>query len=128
MLSKIESSLSSISKHGFLNLLSLSFLVYFIYSYFLKLNYVLDRDEPAFLLDSLLKHQVKITTSVKDSFGVALASDYTSAGFTTASVCSSACSWIYAGSAELSTESGHAGCVLTRENMYYWRWKRQICF
>ena len=50
---------------------------------------------------------------MKDYFGFALASDYTSDGFTTASVCSSACSWIYAGSAELSTGSGHAGCVLT---------------
>ena len=55
MLSKIESSLSSISKHGFLKLLSLSFLVYFIYSYFLKLNYVLNRrDEIYYLGDSLL--------------------------------------------------------------------------
>ena len=44
---------------------------------------------------------------MKDYFGFALASDYTSDGFTTASVCSSACSWIYAGSAELSTGSGH---------------------
>ena len=43
-----------------------------------------------------------------DYFGFALASDYTSDGFTTASVCSSACSLIYAGSAELSTRSGHA--------------------
>ena len=59
-------------------------------------------------LDSLLKHQVKITTSVKDSFGVALASDYTSAGFTTASVCSSECSWSYAGSSGLIAGSGHA--------------------
>jgi len=31
---------------------------------------------------------------VKDYFGFALARDYTSDGFTTASVCSSACSWI----------------------------------
>ena len=50
----VNSSFSNITKHGFLNLLSLSFLVYFIYSYFLKLNYVLNRDEIAFLSDSLL--------------------------------------------------------------------------
>ena len=59
-------------------------------------------------LDSLQKHHVKVTTSVKDYFGVALASDYSSAGFTTASVCSSACSWSFAGASDLKAGSGHA--------------------
>ena len=45
---------------------------------------------------------------MKDYFGVALASDYTSAGFTTASVCSSARSWSYAGAYGLKSGSGHA--------------------
>ena len=35
-------------------------------------------------LDSLQNHQLKVTTSVKDYFGVALASDYSSVGFATA--------------------------------------------
>ena len=59
-------------------------------------------------LDSLQKHQVKVTTSVKDYFGGVLASDYSSAGFTTASVCSSARSWSYAGAYGLKAGSGHA--------------------
>ena len=59
-------------------------------------------------LNSLPKHQVKITTSVKDYLDVSLASDCTSAGFTTASVCSSACSWSYAGASGLTAGSGHA--------------------
>ena len=56
MFSKIKSSLSNFNTYGFLNLLLLAFLVYFIYSYFLKLNYVLDysRDEIGYLADSLL--------------------------------------------------------------------------
>ena len=44
-------------------------------------------------LDSLLKHKVKVTTSVKDYFSIAHASDYSSAGFASASVCSSTCFW-----------------------------------
>ena len=67
-----------------------------------------DSNTAAQELNSLTEHQVKITTSVKDSFGVALASDYTSAGFTTASVCSSACSWSYAGASGLIAGSGHS--------------------
>ena len=56
MFNKIKSSLSNFNTYGFLNLLLLAFLVYFIYSYFLKLNYVLDysRDEIGYLADSLL--------------------------------------------------------------------------
>ena len=53
MFSKIESSFSNLNKYGLLNLLLLAFFVYFIYSYFLKLNYVFDRDEIAYLADSL---------------------------------------------------------------------------
>ena len=54
MFSKIESSFSNFNKYGLLNLLLLAFFVYFIYSYFLKLNYVFDRDEISYLSDSLL--------------------------------------------------------------------------
>ena len=54
MFSKIESSFSNFNKYGLLNLLLLAFFVYFIYSYFLKLNYVFDRDETSYLSDSLL--------------------------------------------------------------------------
>ena len=55
MFDKIKSSLSNSSNRHFLNSLLLVFLIYFIYSYFLKLNYILDsRDEIYFLGDSLL--------------------------------------------------------------------------
>ena len=56
MFSKIKFSFLNYNKNGFLNQLLLAFLVYFIYSYFLKLNYVLegDRDEIVYLSDSLL--------------------------------------------------------------------------
>ena len=57
MFSKIKSSLSNFNTYRFLNLLLLALLVYFIYSYFLKLDYVLKdpaRDEPLYLADSLL--------------------------------------------------------------------------
>ena len=56
MFSKIESSFSNLNKYGLLNLLLLAFFVYFIYSYFLKLNYDLEgsRDEIVYLSDSLL--------------------------------------------------------------------------
>ena len=67
-----------------------------------------DSNTAAQELNSLTEHQVKITTSVKDNLDVSLASDYTSAGFATASVCSSACSWSYAGASDLKDGSGHA--------------------
>ena len=55
MFGKIKSSLSNSSNRHFLNSLLLIFLIYFIYSYFLKLNYVLAyRDEIYYLSDSLL--------------------------------------------------------------------------
>ena len=55
MISKIKSSLSNFSKDSFLNQLLLILLIYFIYSYFLKLNYILEaRDEIYYLSDSLL--------------------------------------------------------------------------
>ena len=50
-------SVLNYNKYGLLNQLLLAFLVYFIYSYFLKLHYVLggvQRDEIAYLSDSLL--------------------------------------------------------------------------
>ena len=58
-------------------------------------------------LASLTKHQLKVTTGIKDYFGKALTEDYTSSGFTTASVCSSGCSWTDAGSSGLSAATGH---------------------
>ena len=58
-------------------------------------------------LDSLTKHQLKVTTGIKDYFGKALAEDYISLGFTTASVCSSGCSWTEAGSSGLNAGIGH---------------------
>mgnify|MGYP001383129865 CR=1 FL=1 len=58
-------------------------------------------------LASLTKHQLKVTTGIKDYFGKALAEDYTSSGFTTTSVCSSGCSWTDAGSSGLSAGIGH---------------------
>ena len=55
MFGKIKSSLSNSNNRRFLNSLLLVFLIYFIYSYFLKLNYVLNRrDEIYYLGDSLL--------------------------------------------------------------------------
>ena len=56
MFGKIKFTFLNYNKQGFLNLLLLAILVYFIYSYFLKLNYVLtyDRDEIVYLSDSLL--------------------------------------------------------------------------
>ena len=45
---------------------------------------------------------------MKDYFGFALGGDYTSDGFTIASVCSSACSWSCAGASGLKAGSGHA--------------------
>ena len=56
MFGKIKFSFLSHNKHGSLNLLLLGILVYFIYSYFLKLNYDLEgsRDEIVYLSDSLL--------------------------------------------------------------------------
>ena len=67
-----------------------------------------DSNTAAQELNSLPEHQVKITTRVKDCLDVSLASDCTSAGFATASVCSSACSWSYAGASGLKDRSGHA--------------------
>ena len=58
-------------------------------------------------LDSLTKHQLKVTTGIKDYFGNALAEDYISSGFATASVCSSGCSWTEAGASGLSAGIGH---------------------
>ena len=50
----IKSSLSNSSNRHFLNSLLLVFLIYFIYSYFLKLNYILDsRDEIYFLFSGV---------------------------------------------------------------------------
>ena len=54
---KKKFSVLNYNKNGLLNQLLLAFLVYFIYSYFLKLHYVLggvQRDEIAYLSDSLL--------------------------------------------------------------------------
>ena len=59
-------------------------------------------------LASLTKHQLKVTTGIKDYFGKALAEDYTSSGFTTASVCSSGCIWTDAGASGLTAGIGHA--------------------
>ena len=58
-------------------------------------------------LASLTKHQLKVTTGIKDYFGKALAEVYTSSGFTTASVCSSGCYWTDSGSSGLSAGVGH---------------------
>ena len=58
-------------------------------------------------LDSLTRHQLKITTEIKDYFGKALAENYISSGFTTASVCSSGCSWTDVGSSGLIAGFGH---------------------
>ena len=59
-------------------------------------------------LNSLPKHQIKTTTSEKDYLDVSLARDCNFTGFTTASVCYSACSWSYACASGLTAGSGHA--------------------
>ena len=64
MINKFKSSLLNIKKPSFLDPLLLVVLIYFIYSYFLKLNYVLDsRDEIYYLSDSLL-----LLEGIKPSF------------------------------------------------------------
>ena len=59
-------------------------------------------------LTSSTKHQIKATTSVIDYFSIALASDYTSAGFTTISICTSGCTWSDAAATGMTAGSGHA--------------------
>ena len=58
-------------------------------------------------LASLTKHQLKVTTGIKDYFGKALVDNYTSSGFNTDSVCVSGCSWTDTGSSDLSAGIGH---------------------
>ena len=54
MINKTKLLLTDINKYKFLNLFVIFFLIYFIYSYFLKLNFIIDdRDELAYLADSL---------------------------------------------------------------------------
>ena len=54
MINKTKLLLTDINKYKFLNLFVIFFLIYFIYSYFLKLNFIIDdRDELSYLADSL---------------------------------------------------------------------------
>ena len=59
-------------------------------------------------LVSSTKHQLKVTTSVKDYFSIALDSDYISEGFTTTSICTSGCAWSDIAATGLTAGSGHA--------------------
>ena len=77
MFSKIVSSVSNLKNHRFLNLLVLAFLVYFIYSYFLNLNYPFftGTDEigylsgPLLLLEGLRPHMSHSPTGISTWLG-----------------------------------------------------------